>query len=106
MKPRIYTDTSVLGGCEDAEFREPSRRMLEAFKRGELTLVLSELTVRELETAPEGVRMALGQVPAPHIETLALSREAEKLAAAYIEDSAIVARMRADALHIPLCQRG
>ena len=31
MKPRIYTDTSVLGGCEDDEFRDPSRRLLEAF---------------------------------------------------------------------------
>ena len=60
MKPRIYTDTSVLGGCEDAEFREPSRHLLEAFKRGDLTLVLSELTVRELEAAPEPVRMVLG----------------------------------------------
>ncbi len=102
MKPRIYTDTSVLGGCEDEEFREPSRRLLEAFQRGELTLVLSELTVRELETAPEGVRTVLGRVPAGHIEALALSREAEELAAAYIEDGAIGARMRADALHIAL----
>jgi len=31
VKPRVYTDTSVLGGCEDEEFREPSRRLLEAF---------------------------------------------------------------------------
>jgi hypothetical protein len=102
MKPRIYTDTSVLGGCEDEEFREPSRRLLGAFQRGELTLVLSELTVRELETAPDGVRIVLGRVPAAHIEALALSREAEELAAAYIEDGAIGARMRADALHIAL----
>lgn len=28
MKPRIYTDTSVLGGCDDEEFREPSRRFV------------------------------------------------------------------------------
>ena len=27
MKPRIYADTSVLGGCEDDEFRDPSRRL-------------------------------------------------------------------------------
>jgi len=26
MRPRVYTDTSVLGGCEDDEFREPSHR--------------------------------------------------------------------------------
>ena len=102
MKPRIYTDTSVLGGCEDDEFREPSRRLLEAFQRGELTLVSSELTLRELETAPEGVRTVVRLVPSAHIEALALSPEAEELAAAYIADGAIAARLRADALHIAL----
>lgn len=102
MKFRIYTDTSVLGGCEDDEFREPSRRLLEAFTRGESTLVISELTLRELEIAPEVVRRVLDRVPSVHIEALALSREAEELAAAYVADGAIGARMRADALHIAL----
>jgi len=102
MKPRVYTDTSVLGGCEDDEFRDPSRRLLGAFVRGELTLVLSELTLRELETAPEGVRMVVGRVPLAHIEPLSLSPEAEALAAAYIEDGAIEAAMRVDALDIAL----
>jgi len=102
MKPRIYTDTSVIGGCEDDEFREPSRRLIEVFQRGEMTLVLSELTVRELETAPARVRAILGQVPSVHIETLALSSEAEELAAVYVEDGAIGAHMRADALHIAI----
>ena len=102
MKARIYTDTSVLGGCEDDEFREPSRRLLEAFQRGELTLVLSELTVRELEGAPDLVRAVLGTVPDEHVEALALSPEAEELASAYITDGAIGARMYADALHIAL----
>lgn len=102
MKPRIYTDTSVLGGCEDDEFREPSRRLVAAFQCGELTLVLSELTVRELEAAPEGVRKVLEEVPSVHIEALALSPEAEALAASYIAEGAIGAHMRADALHIAL----
>ncbi len=102
MKLRIYTDTSVLGGCEDDEFREPSRRLLEAFQRGKLTLVLSELTLRELETAPEGVRTVLVAVPSGHVETLVLSREAKELADAYIAEGAIGSRMRADALHIAM----
>lgn len=106
MKPRIYTDTSVLGGCEDEVFREPSRRLLAAFERGELMLVLSELTVRELETAPEPVRRVLGRVPAAHMEILALSREAEDLAAAYIKEGALSLRMRADALHIAVATVG
>ena len=102
MTPRIYTEASVLGGCEDDEFREPSQRLLAAFVRGELTLVLSDLTLRELENAPEAVRAALGRVPDAHIESLPLSPEAEDLAAAYIAEGAIGARMRADALHIAL----
>ncbi len=91
-----------MGGCEDNEFREPSRRLLEAFVGGDLTLVLSELTLRELDAAPEKVRIVLGRVPQAHIEPLSLSSEAEELAGAYIEDGAIGARMRADALHIAL----
>jgi len=31
MKFRIYTDTSVLGGCEDEEFAEHSVRLVEGF---------------------------------------------------------------------------
>ena len=44
----------------------------------------------------------LGRIPSSHIEALALSTEAEDLAAAYIRDGAIGVRMRADALHIAL----
>lgn len=102
MRSRIYTDTSVIGGVEDEEFREPSRRLLDAFRRGDLIMVLSELTVRELEIAPESVRSALSQVPGDLIETLALSPDAEELAEVYIAEGAVSIRMRADALHIAL----
>ena len=100
MRPRIYTDTSVIGGCEDEEFRDSSRRLVEAFARGELILVLSELALRELETAPDEVRKVLGRVPEVFIESVSLSPEAEELAAAYVEDGALGVGMRADALHI------
>lgn len=102
MRARVYTDTSVLGGFEDEEFREPSQGLFEAFLTGELTLVLSELTLRELESAPEAVRAVLRRVPQRHVEALSLTPEAEELATAYVEDGAIGARMRADALHIAL----
>ncbi|HAM54893.1 MAG: PIN domain protein [Candidatus Rokubacteria bacterium GWC2_70_24] len=102
MRPRIYADTSALGGCEDEEFREPSLRLLEAFVRGELTLVLSELTLRELDVAPTEVRRHVASVPEAHVEALSVSSEAEELAAAYIADGAVRERMLADALHIAL----
>ena len=102
MKPRIYTDTSALGGYEDEEFRESSRRLVDAFVAGELILVLSELALRELEVAPAAVRRAVARVPDAHIELIVVTPEAEELAAAYIQDGAVAASMRADALHIAL----
>lgn len=39
MKLRIYTDTSVIGGCLDPEFQIPSSRLLERFKLGEAVIV-------------------------------------------------------------------
>jgi hypothetical protein len=56
---RIYVDTSVIGGCEDEEFRTHSQRLMDAFVRGDLKLVLSELTLRELVLVPAPVRAVL-----------------------------------------------
>lgn len=102
MKPRIYADTSVIGGCADEEFQEASRRLLDAYSTGALSLVVSELTLRELEQAPGQVIEAFSEVPEEHIEILALSVEAEELADTYIREGAIGAAMRADALHTAL----
>jgi hypothetical protein len=67
-----------------------------------MTLVVSELTLRELEAAPAAVRDALADVPTELIEVLPVSPEADDLASAYISDGAIGGRMHADALHIAL----
>ena len=102
MKIRIYTDTSVLGGCEDEEFAEYSIRLMEAFVTGERILVLSSLTVQELATAPADVRRRLAAVPEAHIEALQLDAEARELAEAYIATGVLATSMRADAQHIAI----
>lgn len=102
MKIRIYTDTSVLGGCEDEEFAEYSVRLMEGFVRGERVLVLSNLTVQELAAAPADVRRRLAAVPEAHIETLQLDAESKELAEAYIATGVLTASMRADAQHIAI----
>ena len=53
MKPRIYTDTSVLGGCEDDEFREPSSRMLEAFRAYNAVNLKNGYLLLEIRTPQE-----------------------------------------------------
>ncbi len=97
---RVYVDTSVFGGCEEDEFREPSRRLFECFRRGQLTLVLSPFTIRELNGAPEPVRSVLAAVSDKHTESLPDSDEAGRLAASYIAAGAFGPSMRPDALHI------
>ena len=106
MKLRIYTDTSVVGGCEDDEFAEHSIRLLESFVRGERVLVLSSLTVQELAAAPREVRARLAAVPEEHVELLQLDAEARELAEAYVAAAVLSPRMRADAQHIAIATVG
>lgn len=102
MRPRIYVDTSVFGGCEDVEFVSHSRRLVQAMANGEYAMVISEVTLLELEKAPPSVQSHLERMPEPFIEVLALDEEAESLAAEYIHDGAVGKSERADALHIAL----
>jgi hypothetical protein len=100
MRQRIYVDTSVIGGCEDDEFREFSRALVQRFVVGEALLVLSDLTLEELAGAPESVRRVLDRVPEAHVEVVNVSHEARALALAYIEAGAAGPGSEVDALHI------
>lgn len=42
-------------GAEDKEFREHSTRLMARFRLGDAVLVLSDLTLRELDAAPPAV---------------------------------------------------
>lgn len=44
MKRRIYTDTSVIGGCFDAEFKQACPAAHECVRTGETIMVLPDLT--------------------------------------------------------------
>ena len=101
-KPRIYVDTSVIGGCHDDKFREPSMQLFEMFRQGEATMLLSGITLDELADGPPPVRQATSTVPPEHTELLATSREAEELADAYISAGAMGGANLNDALHIAL----
>jgi hypothetical protein len=102
MRPRIYVDTSVFGGCEDVEFITHSRRLVAAMADGIYAMVISEVTLLELEKAPPSVQSHLQAIAESRIEVLALDAEAELLAAEYIDDGAVGKNERADALHIAL----
>lgn len=100
MKKRIYTDTSVIGGCLDIEFEEGSNRLFEEFKSGNNILVISNLVVSELENAPQAVKEILNQVPTEYIEYLIFSEEANILAETYLSENVISKKSIVDARHI------
>ena len=59
---RIYVDTSVIGGCFDAEFASWSRGLMQDFRLGTFRPVLSEVTAAEILPAPEPVRLQYAEL--------------------------------------------
>lgn len=102
MRLRIYADTSVLGGCFDDEFAEPSTQLINHFKTGEKILVISDLTLLEIENSPQGIRDILQSIPMNFIDYATLDNEAKDLAQRYIEEKAIVSKSLVDAQHIAI----
>jgi predicted nucleic acid-binding protein len=75
---------------------------MEAFARGELRLVLSELTLRELAPAPLPVREVVASIPESNIEVVRLTPEAAELARQYLAERILPSNMLADAQHIAM----
>jgi len=102
MKPRIYVDTSVIGGCFDKEFESPSLRLIESFKTGEAIIVVSDLTLLELELAPVEVGGVLENIPDGNKECIELREEARELAMLYIAAGVLGPDIIVDAQHIAM----
>ena len=98
----IYVDASVIGGCEDDEFRDDSLALWERFRTGQHTLVLSEHTIRELMSAPPAVRNRITEVPRENQVVLPDQPEAVALAEAYLRHGVLGPGSYSDALHIAL----
>ena len=102
MKLRVYADTSVLGGCFDKEFAEPSLQLVNDFIKGRKILVLSDLTLREIENAPKKVKDLFQSIPIDFREYVSLNDEAKYLAQKYIDEEAISSKSLVDAQHIAI----
>ncbi len=102
MKPRIYTDTSVLGGCLDIEFDKYSLELINEFKAGSKIITISDLTLKELENAPLEVQAVLDGLSGINIEYVELDDEARFLADKYIKEEAISEKHLVDSQHIAI----
>ncbi len=97
---RVYADTSVIGGCMDQEFAADSLRFVEAVRRGELVLLLSDVVLRELEVAPQEVLSVLRSIPPEAVERVELTREVLELRDAYLAEGILHPKWTDDAAHV------
>jgi len=103
---RIYVDTSVIGGCLDDEFAEWSLQLMQEFRDGKKIAVLSDITLQELEIAPESVRSQLKELPPDCREYVTLDGEAVQLAQAYLREGVLKEKYLLDAQHIAVATLG
>jgi hypothetical protein len=102
MKPRIYIDTSVIGGCVDEEFSVWSNRLIKAFQLGLKIPMISNLTREEISFAPLEVRNVLSKLDDMEVENIFIHEEAELLAKEYIRSGVLFQKDAMDARHIAL----
>lgn len=102
MNTRVYVDTSVIGGYFDEEFKDGSIQLFNEFKVGKKKLVISDLTLRELELAPKEVQTLIKSIPNKNVEYLLFDNESSFLAKKYIEEEVVTEKYLLDAQHIAI----
>ncbi len=95
-------DTSVIGGCLDDEFALESRAFLQLAHDGVITILISDITDKELQRAPVNVRVEYNSLQTSNIEPLMSSYESEKLRDVYIKNGFVGQNQKDDAHHVAI----
>ena len=100
MKPRLYFDTSVFGGIFDEEFRLETEKLFDMVENGEIICVYSDLTISELENAPEKVKDHFKNLSSANMLKVEIMEEGFSLADQYIAEKVVGRTSYDDCLHI------
>jgi hypothetical protein len=101
-KPRIYIDTSVIGGCFDVEFAEWSNGLMADFAEGTFMPILSDVVAAEVQDAPPVVRQQYDVLLLREHEFVLVTDEVIELADAYQQRKILTPKFYDDGLHIAL----
>ena len=99
---KFYVDTSVWGGFDDKEFSEWTTPFFEQARQGKFTIVLSDVTILELEKAPELIRELPTTIPPDFLELVSITDEQLELANKYVQEGALTQKFHSDAQHIAI----
>ncbi|MDR0603205.1 MAG: hypothetical protein LBG80_02740 [Bacteroidales bacterium] len=102
MTPRIYIDTSVVGGFFDEEFSIATQALFKRLEKGEIIFVVSDLLKKELIRAPLHVQELFRNYEESCFEHVELTEEAESLANNYIAEKVVGKNCLEDCLHIAM----
>lgn len=98
-KLKIYVDTSFLGGFFDEEFSIDTKLLFDEIIKGEYSIVVSDLTEKELVKAPENVRNLLKELNV-EFELVTVTQESILLAMDYIKEKVVGQTSMDDCIHI------
>ena len=102
MKPRIYIDTSIVGGYFDDEFADATRALFKRMENREVVFVISSVLEQELLKAPQHVRELLNKYDNECFERILLTEEAIELADCYIAEKVVGKTCVEDCRHIAI----
>lgn len=100
--PRVYIDTSVLGGCFDAEFERWSNALMADFRSRRFAPLISDLLESELGRAPAYVQALFDELQQLGADFIATGGEARLLLLAYQRHAVLGRRYENDMMHIAL----
>jgi hypothetical protein len=100
--PRIYIDTSVIGGCFDEEFQEWSNALFNDIRMGLFEPLISSVIVEEIEAAPEIVKSKFEELLFLGSQILTPDKQSIELMRQYAKHKIIPLKYRNDMLHIAI----
>ncbi|MDR3291732.1 MAG: hypothetical protein LBT10_06260 [Methanobrevibacter sp.] len=97
---KAYIENSVIGGYFDDEFKKPTKKLFDEFKKGNYKAVISSHVIAELEKgAPEYVVMNLDSID---YKKYSVNDEMLDLAERYLDEEIVSEKYRGNALHIAI----
>ena len=102
MRKKFYVDTSVWGGYHDKEFSEWTIPFFEQARQGRFIIILSDVTLGELQNAPGIVQDLPTTISPRFLELVTITDEQFTLAGQYLKEGASTEKFYSDAQHIAI----
>ena len=99
---RLYLDTSVFGGVYDKEFETDSKRLFEAIHKRKAFVMVSDVTLEEIQGAPDKVKSVMTDLPKDQVLFLNSTEEAIGLRDEYLARKILTPKSTDDATHVAL----